>query len=523
MKRTFFFLTLALVLLPLSIYGVGNRQQTTTGGKPEISITILDRARNIEGGTGGTIADNRWTRWINENSPVNVRFVPVLRTEAVQRINALFAAGTAPDVVYEYGKPFMDNLFSQGVIQPVGDYVQRYSTDYKNYLNEHQDILPYLYAEDGQMYGMSSRRGITDLYIFGWYIRKDWLDKFNMPVPTHIDELLTFMRRVRDEDPDGNGVRDTYGMAFFTQYLNDTRAIFGAPFNDFVVENGRFVDWTSTPAYRDYLAFWAQLYSEGLIDPEFITDMQATRQLQHLTTGKAGVYFGQRPSNGTNFFAKELRRNVPTADLITFDPPATNYGKFAMQMQERANYMAVMNRSARNPQAIMQYVDWMISGGWWNLEYGFEGRHYNLVNGVPIRVLTQSISDEIAYTGDYGFVNQLNPQPFWFATDVDRNDPLSVEFGQRMADFFTLRLNDRPRQFVPYAPSGDRIAQYTSETSSYLSTQVQTLEIAIIIGRIPLDAGIQQINNFKNSVGWAQVNADKDAWYQRNRNLFTGF
>lgn len=51
----------------------------------------------------GTYDNNRWTKWIQENAPLEeVKFIVVPRTEAVQKMNMLFAAGEGPDVVANY-------------------------------------------------------------------------------------------------------------------------------------------------------------------------------------------------------------------------------------------------------------------------------------------------------------------------------------------------------------------------------------------------------------------------------------
>jgi putative aldouronate transport system substrate-binding protein len=516
--KMFFFLVIVLVLLPLTVYAGGGSSQAA-GSKPEITITILDRVRSMD--TGETYENNRWIDWINANSPVRVKFVPVLRTEARETINRRFAAGTAPDLVYEYGKVFMDGLYDQGVIQPLDQHIDRYSTAYKQYLRDNPALMPYLVAEDGKQYGMSSMRGIEDLYVTAWWIRQDWVQKFNVAVPSTLDQFNTYMRRVRDEDPDGNGQRDTFGMAFHVPYIYDTKAIFGAPFQDFLVENGSFVDWTSTPGYRDWLAWWAMMYSEGLVDAEWFTDMQSTRQDQFVTTGRAGSYFGIRPSNGDGLRAKTLRRNVPTAVLVPMDPPATSYGKFSMYKSELANYMVCMNAQSSTTakaQSIMQYMDWLITDGWMTLTYGELNRHYRLQNGVPITIepANTDLRAEVTFLGDMAFVNRLNPQPFWFSTNVVASDPLSVEYGRVMDEWFAQRMNDRPRQYVPYAPTSAAIQRFKGETDA----AIQQLEIAIIIGRAPLDAGLAQINGLKTQAGWAAVNAEKDAWYQKNRSLF---
>ena len=56
--------------------------------------------------------------------------------------------------------------------------------------------------------------------------RKDWLDNLGVTedqLPKTIDEFVDLMYRFANEDPDGNGVKDTYG---FSQ--SAIRAIFGA-------------------------------------------------------------------------------------------------------------------------------------------------------------------------------------------------------------------------------------------------------------------------------------------------------
>lgn len=59
------------------------------------TATLYDRG-NVPP-EAGTIDNNRWTKWINEEGPVDVKFVPFPRAEQVQKLNLLFASGEAPD------------------------------------------------------------------------------------------------------------------------------------------------------------------------------------------------------------------------------------------------------------------------------------------------------------------------------------------------------------------------------------------------------------------------------------------
>ncbi|MFJ2043346.1 hypothetical protein ACIOBL_07055 [Paenibacillus taichungensis] len=66
------------------------------------------------------------------------------------------------------------------------------------------------------------------------WIRKDWLDKLGLEAPRNLDELEQIMKAFTYDDPDGNGLKDTYGIDFAIkdQYLasptGDISWVFGA-------------------------------------------------------------------------------------------------------------------------------------------------------------------------------------------------------------------------------------------------------------------------------------------------------
>ena len=509
MKRIVF-LCIALFFMSALVFAAGNRQSSAGAGKPEISVITLDRGEVAA--SEGTYEDNRWVRWINENSPVRVRIVPVPRTESVARMTALFAAGAAPDLIWEYGKGFMDGLYPHGVIQPVDEHIRNYSTAYKNYLASHPELMPYLMADDGRQYGMTSARNIGSILNHGLWIRQDWLDKFNMPTPTTTDQVVEFMRRVRDQDPDGNGARDTFGITFNYNATVILKTLFGQPFNGFIVRNGRFVDWTSTDGYRDFLSFWAMLYREGFIDPEYITDTNFSRQTELLVTGKSGIHLGSW-SMETQW--RELKTNVPSSNWQPFEPWTTSQGKFGLYTEPPANTMVCMNAASRNARDIMAYMDWMITDGWFPLIYGLEGRHYRLVSGIPQVINPDLNRIELNYAGEYPIVNQDQPIASWWPIQAAQ-DPLSqayVPIQVRAAEIANRNVFNR---YVPFTPSSDSINRFENETKD----QIEAIETSIVLGRISVDEGLRQINEYKRRFGWDTINAEKDAWYQKNRSLF---
>src|SRR5690606_7099573 len=45
-----------------------------------------------------------------------------------------------------------------------------------------------------------------------YYVRQEWLDKLNLKVPTNYEEMVNVMKAFVENDPDGNGKKDTFGM-----------------------------------------------------------------------------------------------------------------------------------------------------------------------------------------------------------------------------------------------------------------------------------------------------------------------
>lgn len=47
----------------------------------------------------------------------------------------------------------------------------------------------------------------------GMFFRQDWADKLGLSAPQNVDELYAMIEKFTNEDPDGNGKKDTIGLA----------------------------------------------------------------------------------------------------------------------------------------------------------------------------------------------------------------------------------------------------------------------------------------------------------------------
>lgn len=96
----------------------------------EISGSIYDRGQVATG--EGSYEENRWTKYINENSGVKVSWVPIPRNQEADKFNVLIASDQAPDMMTTFNRDFIVRWADEGAIQPLDEYIDKYSTSYKN-------------------------------------------------------------------------------------------------------------------------------------------------------------------------------------------------------------------------------------------------------------------------------------------------------------------------------------------------------------------------------------------------------
>ena len=170
-------------------------------------ITVEIYNRNNDGGTDPT--NNVWTDYIKqgmlERYNVEVEFVSVGRWTETDDIAQLLADGQAPDVSYTYGyntiisyANMVDANGNPGVID-----LAPYLEEYKDYT---VNIVNLLGGEDNLYYDKDPATGAVwmiegvraDTSRITTFIRKDWLDKLGLPLPTTEEEFYNALVAFRD-------------------------------------------------------------------------------------------------------------------------------------------------------------------------------------------------------------------------------------------------------------------------------------------------------------------------------------
>ncbi|MFJ9738472.1 extracellular solute-binding protein [Streptomyces sp. NPDC101166] len=157
---------------------------------------------------------------------------------------------------------------------------------------------------DGTHYGIPySRQAMTLM------VRKDWREKLGLPQPKTWADMLTLAKAFADDDPDGDGKKDTYGMVVPGSAQNGYAAWWSA---SYLWQGGaRIIEPTRSGGYRPVIDSDAAVRTvtwlknnlfcsadHGVVQPGAITAVTSTAT--NFQDGNAGMYL-TGPYNITSF------------------------------------------------------------------------------------------------------------------------------------------------------------------------------------------------------------------------------
>jgi putative aldouronate transport system substrate-binding protein len=133
------------------------------------------------------------------------------------------------------------------------------------------------------------------------WVRKDWLDKVGLPIPTTVDEIKAAALAFVDAKLGG---AQTVGIVVdpiatlgddstsFLSFATVANAMGAFPKTWLYGPSGEIVYGSTTPAMKTALATFADWYATGVMDKEFMTYQNMDAVTPALREGRCGMYFG---------------------------------------------------------------------------------------------------------------------------------------------------------------------------------------------------------------------------------------
>ena len=362
----------------------------------EITVEIFDRG--TDGGKTDP-ANNFYTDWIKEKVKeelnIGVTFVPVSRWEETEQLNNLMAANTAPDVCLTYSGDLIANYRDLGGLADLAPYIDSHLPDLKAFLGPdpavpgHDLIYRNMDTETGAVYSIPARR--MNVAQIGTFIRKDWLDKLGLPLPTTTEEFYEALVAFKEQDPGGVG-KDK--VVPFTM-TSDIRWRAATLIESFIDPNLSDKDrWINTvvdryyllPGYKEGVRFLNKMYNEGLIDNQFALYKDDTDSDNLIKMGVAGAFIHNwdQPYRETPGLLKDLQENVPEAEIVSIDPFQNANGVTEKSLYDVAGVNFFVPASSKNVEAALRYINWLSKfENRYFLQIGEEGVTHEMVDGIP--------------------------------------------------------------------------------------------------------------------------------------------
>ena len=262
--------------------------------------------------------DGRGVKMINERFNVDYRREYAVVTEYNQKLTARVAAGDIPDVIgfsMEEDRGNYVKWAKQGAFLPLNEYIDDYPT-LKMVPKEVWNAV----SVDGKIYAIP--KYYPKKYQITPIIRKDWLDKLGLKMPTNFEELKEVAIAFAKRDPDGNGKDDTYGLVFGEKNLINFYH-FGTYWDADAWyhknEKGQYIPGIISDARKEWIRVMAELYKAGAIQKDFVLLSHNEANTKVFNAGKAGIFFGA-PRGMADDYMKALKKIHPGVELAPIPP-----------------------------------------------------------------------------------------------------------------------------------------------------------------------------------------------------------
>lgn len=252
---------------------------------------------------GDNYDNNVWTRLIEER--LGVKLVVAWSADGATdaygtKLNMSLNNDELPDIFSCYFDTYAEAA-EAGQLTDMGPYIEQYGSEQlKKIFADNADLVEACKI-DGKLYCIPNLPTAYQVESQFLWIRQDWLKAVGMEAPTTWNELLEVARAFVTKDPDGNGVADTFGLGLAgaspwwggVGSFDGISEAFGATClqNWVKDENGRIVYGSTQPQMKDALQAAADMYKEGLLDPEFMTK-GIDEVTADIYNNKVGMTFG---------------------------------------------------------------------------------------------------------------------------------------------------------------------------------------------------------------------------------------
>lgn len=333
------------------------KESASTGEKVKLTALISKHSLTKD------VNEMEWLNILEEENGVDIEWQQIT-ADWDQKKSVMFAGGDIPDILFK-ATATTDFATYNGLFENLAPYIE--AGDMPNVagmFEDHPELRTLCTDENGAIYGLPNYRSLWPRTNRVLYINKTWVDALGLQMPSTMDELHEVLLAFRDKDPNGNGDTTDEIPLDFNGFPSFLLGCFGVPLmnesDGYYVEDGTVKNFRVDENYKEFMIWLQELYGEGLINEEVIT--QDYSKFQSLargegTTAKVGVTLGWE--SGDRFGTEVADQYVPLPALkphADSDENEVYWGYYYDNNSVNAATVA-LSANCKNMEAAVSFID----------------------------------------------------------------------------------------------------------------------------------------------------------------------
>lgn len=403
--------------------------------------------------------DPSWQVWQEIQKRTNIGLkgtIALTNSDEDQAYNLMLSSGDLADIITYKDASELEKLGRDGGLIPLNDLIDQYAPNIKAAMEADSRFAQNCYSLDGNIYYIPKNQELLSSEY--WWIRQDWLDALGLEVPTTVDELHDVLYAFRNDDPNGNGLKDEiplfdragWKMPEEYLYLWDTSTTF-------YPRDGKMTFEPMTENFKLGVKNMIQWYEEGILDPEFFT--RGTSARDTLLSGNLGGCTHDWVSTGN--YNVSLAEAIPGFNMVPFAPPADQNGVVKERVGRFPGVGWGISSQCEDPETVIKFMDFFFTEEGSDLmNWGIEGDTYT-VNADGTKEFTAKVMD--SELTPLGYLRSIGAQyRIGMCQDGEYEKAVMTDVAREASDMYDSHLEWFGEDMPPYA-DGELQLKYDAE------------------------------------------------------------
>ena len=468
-------LGLVTVLTMTTLVGCGGK---SSGGASASSSKEVAKPEKISWYVNvGLNTEQKYQEWKDEykkKTGIELDYTPMNNNDYKQNLELAFASKKVPDVLNLAGADDLPRYASQGALADLTDLVKA-----SGLITPENKAVWDGVTVNGKIYGVPWEGNTGTIT----YVRKDWLDKLGLKVPTTYDEYVNMLKAFNTLPK--CKARLTRRKLFEDGAVTYLKDFYQESTPEFTKVGDKWVDGLQQDNMKAALQRMKDAYADGLIDQEIITNTTSAAR-DKWYAGSVGV-FNYWAGTWNQSLEDRLKANVKDAQVVAL--PAIS----GMKYNIRVPAVTCISKDCKNIEGVFKYfLQYMHDGGEGQVlfENGVEGVHWKQ-DGDHATMLPNPQNPKEKLPGAYN--------PAYARLTELKDKTKSVVYDERVTKSLELLKKDGVQQ-IPQ-PTSKKLGKINGELTKLKAKSIAS----IVMGKATIDEGLKTYVSEAKNLGIDEV------------------